>query len=216
MPHSLRNTAIDCSKCETENTFTYLGLTSYNDNRISPEIRKGRRLANRVVYGRAKSIISTFIDKCPTVTQNPKSLGKPRETLASVGTIPRHLERVEAVARFRLTTENDFLGVFRHWLGQAADEVFPLCGHTRKDGNHLLQCTELDDYPTSSIGTGWLGVKCSRCQAQIHSGAKGRGRQWLRWTGSVESDFLARNGSQINQSVKKNLQNKALVHNWDV
>ncbi|GFT84986.1 uncharacterized protein TNCV_2507821 [Trichonephila clavipes] len=59
---------------------------------------------------RAKSIISTHIDKNTAMTQKTKSFGKPWETLATVGPIPRHLERAEVVARFRLTTGHDFLG----------------------------------------------------------------------------------------------------------
>ncbi|GFU13574.1 uncharacterized protein TNCV_938501 [Trichonephila clavipes] len=65
----------------------------------------------------AKSIISEYIDKYTGVTQKPKSFGKPWETLATVGPILKHLERIEAVVRFRLTTGHDFLGVFIHWLG---------------------------------------------------------------------------------------------------
>ncbi|GFW52838.1 hypothetical protein TNCV_2394171 [Trichonephila clavipes] len=37
---------------------------------------------------RAKSIIPTHIDKCTAVTPKTKSLGKPWETLATVGYIP--------------------------------------------------------------------------------------------------------------------------------
>ncbi|GFV92402.1 reverse transcriptase [Trichonephila clavipes] len=80
------------------------------------------------------------------MTQKTKSFGKPRETLATVGPIPRHLERAEAVARFRLTTGHDFLGIYLHWLGMAANDACPLCGHARMGGVHLLQCTELDGY----------------------------------------------------------------------
>ncbi|GFU86139.1 reverse transcriptase [Trichonephila clavipes] len=61
--------------------------------------------------------------------------------------IPRHLERAEAVARFRLTTEHDFLEVYLHWLGLTADEACPLCGHAKKDTVYLLHCTDLDEYP---------------------------------------------------------------------
>ncbi|GFV34837.1 reverse transcriptase [Trichonephila clavipes] len=85
---------------------------------------------------RAKSIISTYIDKCTAVTQKTKSLGKPWKTLATVGSIPRHMERAEAVAHFHLTTGHDFLGVSLHWLDLAADEAYPLCGHARMEGDH--------------------------------------------------------------------------------
>ncbi|GFX49769.1 reverse transcriptase [Trichonephila clavipes] len=75
------------------------------------------------------------------------------ETLATVGSISRHLEGVEAVARFRLTTGHDFLGVYLHWLGVAASEVCPFGGHVRMDGDHLLQCTELVEYPADDIAS---------------------------------------------------------------
>ncbi|GFY27251.1 hypothetical protein TNCV_2068721 [Trichonephila clavipes] len=51
-------------------------------------IKKHRHLTQPVVpltLRRAKSIISAYIDKYTDVTQKPKSLGKPRETLATVG-----------------------------------------------------------------------------------------------------------------------------------
>ncbi|GFV15124.1 reverse transcriptase [Trichonephila clavipes] len=83
--------------------------------------------------------------------QMTKNLGKPWDTLANVGPIPKYLEKFEAVARFRLTTGHDFLGVYLHLLGAAANEVCPLCGHVRMDGDHLLQCTELDKYPIGDI-----------------------------------------------------------------
>ncbi|GFS95051.1 reverse transcriptase [Trichonephila clavipes] len=71
--------------------------------------------------------------------------------LAIVGPIPRPLDRAEAVARFRLTTGHDFLGVYLHWLGLAADEACTLCGYARMNGDRLLQCTGLDGYPTDNI-----------------------------------------------------------------
>ncbi|GFV38070.1 reverse transcriptase [Trichonephila clavipes] len=48
------------------------------------------------------------------------------ESLQTLGPIPRHLETAEAVVRFRLTTGHDFLGVYLHWLGVAANEACPL------------------------------------------------------------------------------------------
>ncbi|GFT82346.1 reverse transcriptase [Trichonephila clavipes] len=80
-----------------------------------------------------------------------KSLGKLWETLATVGPIPRHPEKAEAVARFRLTTGHNFLGVYLQWLGVAANEVCVLCGHARMDGDLLLQCTGLDEFPADDI-----------------------------------------------------------------
>ncbi|GFV10291.1 uncharacterized protein TNCV_3439771 [Trichonephila clavipes] len=60
---------------------------------------------------RAKSIISTLIDKY-TVMASPKikNHGKTWETLATVGPIPRHLERAEAFAQFRLTIRHNVFG----------------------------------------------------------------------------------------------------------
>ncbi|GFV89228.1 reverse transcriptase [Trichonephila clavipes] len=91
------------------------------------------------------------IDKYTVMTQKTKNFGKPWGTLATVGPIPRHLERAEAVARFRLTTGHDFLGVYLYWLGVAANEACPLCGHARMDGDHLPQCTGLTEYPAEDI-----------------------------------------------------------------
>ncbi|GFV49403.1 uncharacterized protein TNCV_1265321 [Trichonephila clavipes] len=56
---------------------------------------------------RAKSIISTFIEKYSIVTKNTKILGKPWKTLITMDEIPRQLERAEAVACFCLTTGHD-------------------------------------------------------------------------------------------------------------
>ncbi|GFT79958.1 reverse transcriptase [Trichonephila clavipes] len=63
----------------------------------------------------------------------------------------KHLERAEVVAYFRLTTRHDLLGVYLHWLGLAADEACPLCGHARMHGDHLLHCIGLDEYPTDDV-----------------------------------------------------------------
>ncbi|GFT85164.1 reverse transcriptase [Trichonephila clavipes] len=108
---------------------------------------------------RAKSIISTYIDKYTAMTQKTKSFGKPWETLATVCPIPRHLERAKAVACFRLTTGHDFLGVYLHWLGVAANEVCPICGHARMDDDHLLQCTGLDEYLADDIVSRYWEVR---------------------------------------------------------
>ncbi|GFU64628.1 reverse transcriptase [Trichonephila clavipes] len=98
------------------------------------------------------------------MTQKTKSFGKPWKT---VGPITRHLERAEAVARFRLTTRHDCLRVYLHWLGLAANEAFPLCDHARMDGDHQLQCTGIVEYPAKDISsTGRLGIKWSRSQAR--------------------------------------------------
>ncbi|GFU13780.1 reverse transcriptase [Trichonephila clavipes] len=82
-----------------------------------------------------------------------KSFRKPWTTLATVGPIPRNLERGEAVARFHFTTENDFLGVYLHCLGVAANVVCSFCGHARM--GHAPQfekrCTGLVEYPADDI-----------------------------------------------------------------
>ncbi|GFX67640.1 reverse transcriptase [Trichonephila clavipes] len=80
-----------------------------------------------------------------------KSFGMSWETLATVGPIQRNVERAEAVAPFCLTTGHGILGVYVHWLGVAANDACPLCGHARMDGDHLLQCTVLDEYATDDI-----------------------------------------------------------------
>ncbi|GFV73421.1 reverse transcriptase [Trichonephila clavipes] len=85
------------------------------------------------------------------MTQKTESLGKPWKT-AYCGPNPEApLERAEVVARFRLTTGHEFLGVYLHWLGVAANEAYPLCGHARMDGDILLQCTGLVEYPPDDI-----------------------------------------------------------------
>ncbi|GFW32124.1 reverse transcriptase [Trichonephila clavipes] len=43
------------------------------------------------------------------------------------------------------------LGVYLQWLGMAANEACPLCGHVRMDGDHLLQCTGRDEYSAEDI-----------------------------------------------------------------
>ncbi|GFV53787.1 reverse transcriptase [Trichonephila clavipes] len=50
-----------------------------------------------------------------------------------------------------MTTRKKFGGVHVHWIGLAADEACWFCGHVRMDGDHLLQCTGLDEYPTDDI-----------------------------------------------------------------
>ncbi|GFV79412.1 transposable element Tcb2 transposase [Trichonephila clavipes] len=80
-----------------------------------------------------------------------KSIGKPWEIPASVVPITRRLERAGAVARFCLTTGYDFWEIYLHWLDLAADEACPLCSYARTDGDPLLQCSGLDEYPTGDI-----------------------------------------------------------------
>ncbi|GFU46667.1 hypothetical protein TNCV_1546751 [Trichonephila clavipes] len=47
-----------------------------------------------------------------------------------------------------------------HWLSLAADEVCSLCGHIRMDGDHLLQCTELKEYPAGGIVNRYMEAQC--------------------------------------------------------
>ncbi|GFV52230.1 hypothetical protein TNCV_3778021 [Trichonephila clavipes] len=89
--------------------------------------------------------------------QNTRSLGKPKETQ---GSIPRHLERTDAVARFRLTTGQDFLEVYLHLLDLADRSVAmpgwmgTTCSNAPDSMNTRLT--------RSSVDTGRLGVKWSR------------------------------------------------------
>ncbi|GFT40044.1 hypothetical protein TNCV_2170691 [Trichonephila clavipes] len=64
-----------------------------------------------------------------------------------------------------LTTGHDLLEVYLFWLGFAANKAFPLCGHTRMDGNHLFQCTELDEYPTDNIVSRYWEAGCQMIKA---------------------------------------------------
>ncbi|GFY27333.1 reverse transcriptase [Trichonephila clavipes] len=98
-----------------------------------------------LTLGKSKGIIFTIIGKYTTMTQKTKSIGH-------CGFNPgAPLERAKSVVRFRLKAGHNFLGVYLHWLGLAADEACPLCGHARMDGDHLLQCTGLDEYTIEDI-----------------------------------------------------------------
>ncbi|GFS53462.1 reverse transcriptase [Trichonephila clavipes] len=79
-----------------------------------------------------------------------KSRRDPRNS-GTVGPIPRYLKGAEAVARFRLATGHNFLGVYLHWLGVATNEACSIYAHVRRDGVHLLQCTGLVEYPADDI-----------------------------------------------------------------
>ncbi|GFV73579.1 reverse transcriptase [Trichonephila clavipes] len=100
---------------------------------------------------REKSIISLYIYKYTAMTQKTKSFGKPLEILTIVDAIPRHLKRAEAIAHFHLFTGHDFLGIYLHLLGMAANEACPLDGHAGMNGDHLFQWTRLDEYPADNI-----------------------------------------------------------------
>ncbi|GFU48661.1 hypothetical protein TNCV_1440231 [Trichonephila clavipes] len=79
------------------------------------EAKKESKLSQTEVpltLGGAKIIITTYIDKCTTTTKKTKNIGKPCETLITVGTIPRHMERADAVALFHLTTGHEPLVVY--------------------------------------------------------------------------------------------------------
>ncbi|GFY24288.1 hypothetical protein TNCV_1013371 [Trichonephila clavipes] len=103
------------------------------------------------------------------MTQKTKSFGKPWKILVTVGPIPRHLERAEAVARFRLTTGHDFLeytSTGLAWLltRPAHSAALPewmttTCSKALGSLNTRLM--------TSSVDTGKLGVKWSRSQARV-------------------------------------------------
>ncbi|GFY24853.1 reverse transcriptase [Trichonephila clavipes] len=87
--------------------------------------------------------------------------------LATVGLIKKHLERAEAVAHFRLTIGHDFLGVYLHWLGVTAKVACPLCGNARMDGDHLFQCTRLDEYPADDIVSRYWESNCQEAKHGI-------------------------------------------------
>ncbi|GFU19284.1 hypothetical protein TNCV_1468861 [Trichonephila clavipes] len=78
-----------------------------------PAMREPTKTPSRI-NSQKSIIISTFIDKYTTVTpKTPRAL-ESHGKLATVGPIPRHLERADAVACFRLTTGHGFLGVYLH------------------------------------------------------------------------------------------------------
>ncbi|GFX50522.1 reverse transcriptase [Trichonephila clavipes] len=79
-------------------------------------------------------------------TLYPHTLTKNQEPWKAIGNLGHCRSYPEApgenrgcVARFYLTTGLYFLGVYLQWLGLAAAEACPLCGHARMDGDHLLQ-----------------------------------------------------------------------------
>ncbi|GFX72179.1 hypothetical protein TNCV_1954551 [Trichonephila clavipes] len=75
------------------------------------------------------------------------------------GFSPKAFEESRGCCSLSPQTGHGFLGVHIHWLGLAADETCPVSGHVRMDGDHLLHCTGLDEYPTDD---GRLSVKLSR------------------------------------------------------
>ncbi|GIY31656.1 hypothetical protein CDAR_215751 [Caerostris darwini] len=54
-----------------------------------------------------------------------------------------HLERYEAVSRFRLTTDHNYLQAHLHRIGLISDGIIPLSRIANKDGEHLCSCIEL-------------------------------------------------------------------------
>ncbi|GFU95546.1 reverse transcriptase [Trichonephila clavipes] len=100
-------------------------------------------------------LLTIFEPKNCIICRRKNIYYQPRETLATVGPIPRHPERVVVVASFRLTTGHDFLEVYLHWLGMAANDTCSHCGHARMDGDHLPQCTGLSEYPADGISRYW-------------------------------------------------------------
>ncbi|GFT27037.1 hypothetical protein TNCV_4675631 [Trichonephila clavipes] len=63
---------------------------------------------------------------------------KPWKTLATGGSIRRHLKRAEAVAHFLLTTRDNFMGVNLHCLGLPALQPYVVVG-----GGYPLDVGEL-------------------------------------------------------------------------
>ncbi|GFX29573.1 hypothetical protein TNCV_4776451 [Trichonephila clavipes] len=50
--------------------------------------------------------------------------------------------------------------VYLHCLGLAADEACQFLSHARTDGDYLLQCTGLDEYPTDDIVSWYCKSRC--------------------------------------------------------
>ncbi|GFX78292.1 uncharacterized protein TNCV_5136391 [Trichonephila clavipes] len=123
----------------------------------NPKAKKGLKPSHPevlLILRIAKSLISTYIDKCTAMTQNTKSLGKPWETPTTVGPIPRHLERAEVIAHFHLTTEHDFLGVYLHWLGLAASADLSIGRLGRAPrGPDKLNSTRFSGYKLRSLNS---------------------------------------------------------------
>ncbi|GFX54915.1 hypothetical protein TNCV_3318321 [Trichonephila clavipes] len=61
-----------------------------------------------ITLRRVNNIISAFIDKYTIVNQKTESLGKPWEILTTGSPIPKHLDRAEPFAHFRLTFGHEF------------------------------------------------------------------------------------------------------------
>ncbi|GFV08884.1 hypothetical protein TNCV_3821271 [Trichonephila clavipes] len=92
------------------------------------------------------------------------SFGKPWEALATVGPIPRHLERAEAISHFRMTfweyTSTGLAGLLtRPAHSSAMSEWMATTCSNALDSLNIRQMTSL-------VGTGRLGVKRSRSQAR--------------------------------------------------
>ncbi|GFW49033.1 transposon Ty3-I Gag-Pol polyprotein [Trichonephila clavipes] len=67
--------------------------------------------------------------------------------LPMVSTIPRHLEKAEVIASFRIIIGHDFLGIYLHWHSLDADEACLL----GMDGEQQLQCMGLGEYLTFNV-----------------------------------------------------------------
>ena len=104
---------------------------------------------------RANNLITNTINNATLKTLKDLSIGKKWESLATAGTIPKHLERAEAVARFRLATGHDYLQAHLYRIGLAADETCPLCGLGRMDGDHLQTCQSLTYPNDDTINRYW-------------------------------------------------------------
>ncbi|GFT88929.1 uncharacterized protein TNCV_907161 [Trichonephila clavipes] len=90
------------------------------------------------------------------MTQKIKSLGKPWKTLVTAGPIPRHLERVEAVAHFRLTTGHDF------WVVYLVTNIISTLVDDVRDQERIVLLPEIPDcvfpYPILRHNLNWLGL----------------------------------------------------------
>ncbi|GFV10694.1 reverse transcriptase [Trichonephila clavipes] len=85
--------------------------------------------------------------------------------------------------RFHLTTGHNFLGVYLHWLGVVANVACSICDRARMDGDHLLQCTGLVEYPADDIVSRYWELSTDlTCIAALHGGSLVVQGSYLRFT----------------------------------
>ncbi|GFU80520.1 hypothetical protein TNCV_533941 [Trichonephila clavipes] len=112
------------------------------------------------------------LSSSPSFTEEPLCRGADARSIchnskSSVAKNPRVAEQRDANVHSperpakcrgcRLTTGDDFFGLYLIWL---ADEACPLCGRDKMDGDPLLQCTGLDEYPTDVVVRRYWEARC--------------------------------------------------------